>query len=259
MSQSLSRCRVVLVRTQFPGNLGAVARIMRNMGLADLALVDPQADRFDPQARQMATHGENILDSARIVDSLAAALGDCVLAAATSARHGGPYRRQQVLLPEEAMPRLLEASGPVALIFGPEACGLTDEEIRLCHYLITIPSAEDYPVLNLAQAVAICLYELRRTWLRQGAHPVLPHEPAAPLEEQERAFAALREAFAEIGYLFGEKADMLMHGWRHLLGRAGPTSTELRWLFGLARQIRWWARHGHAGKRRTGMDQRKDE
>src|SRR5262249_13306432 len=171
----LERCRIVLVRPQIAGNLGATARVMRNMGLSELVLVAPEADPADPQARQLSTHGEPILEEARVVPDFGAAVADCVLVAGTSARTGGLFRRQSVGTPDESMPRLVEGlpSGPVALVFGPEPTGLTNEEVTRCHHLIHIPADPTYPALNLAQAVAICLYELRHAWLRY-------HEPAPP-------------------------------------------------------------------------------
>ena len=92
-------CRVVLVRPTVPANLGAAARVMRNMGVADLVLVGPAADPADRQARQLSTHGEEVLDRCRVVADVADAVGDCVVVAGTSARVGGPLRRQSVALP----------------------------------------------------------------------------------------------------------------------------------------------------------------
>jgi len=247
-TELLARCRVVLVRTQIAGNLGATARVMRNMGLRDLVLVAPEADPADRQARQLSTHGEAILEQARLVPDLSAAVADCLLVVGTSARVGGPLRRQTVGLPEEVLPLLLDAaaSGPVALVFGPERTGLLDVEVTRCHHLLHIPSDESYPALNLAQAVAICLYELRRAWLRRtesrGSAPEV--SPPASFEQQERAFEHLRAALEAIHFVYGPKGDALMHAVRHLLGRAGPTAMEVDLLFGLARQMRWIADQG---------------
>jgi len=254
----LSRCRVVMVRPQFAANVGAAARVMRNMGLSDLALVAPHADLADRQARQLSTHGEELLDRARSCADLGEALADCVVVAGTSARQGGLFRRQSVGLLEEIAPLLVEAlaSGPVALVFGPERTGLTDEEVSRCHHLIHIPADSSYPALNLAQAVAICLYEVRRAWLHcTDDRPLSLPEPPAPFADQERAFEHLRIALEEIHYLFGERGGALMHGIRHLLGRARPTAMEVRLLLGLARQIRWFVRHGspaNGGRRPSG-------
>src|SRR5438132_9494 len=111
--------------------------------------------------------------------------------------------------------------------------------------LVAPPADPSYPALNLAQAVAICLYEVRRAWLRRsGDRPLSLPNPPAPFADQERAFEDLRMALEEIHYLYGERGAALMHGLRHLLGRARPTTMEVRLLLGLARQIRWFVRHG---------------
>jgi tRNA/rRNA methyltransferase len=241
---SLKNCRVVLVRPQIAANVGAVARVMRNMGLRDLALVEPLANPADPVACKLSTQGEEILQRARIVADLGESIKDCVLVAGTSARIGGPFRRQSVGAPEAIIALLVEeiAKSPVALVFGPEPSGLTDAEVTRCHYLIHIPTDPDYSALNLAQAVAICLYELRRAWLKQTAPIVSLPEPA-PFEMQERLFADLRAALEDIHFLYGQSADSLMHALRHLIGRAKPTAMEVDILLGLARQIRWFTHH----------------
>jgi tRNA/rRNA methyltransferase len=239
---SLQNCRIVLVRPEVAGNLGATARVMRNLGLTDLVLVAPVADPADREARRMSTHGEGTLERARVVADLSTAVADCTLVAATSAQVGGPVRRQSAGTPREILPRLLAAldPGPVALLFGPEPRGLSNAEIARCHYLVHVPTDPAYPALNLAQAVAICLYELRLAWLeRHEVRP--PPEPAAPFADQERMFEHLREALEAIHFLYGPKAASLMHGLRHLLGRAQPTPMEVKLLLGLARQIRWFA------------------
>jgi tRNA/rRNA methyltransferase len=237
-------CRVVLVRPQFAANVGAAARVMGNMGAADLVLVAPRADPRDPEARRLAAHGDEIVERCRIVAGLSEAVADCVFVAATSARTGGPMRRQSVGTPEEILARLIDAmtAGPTALVFGPEADGLTTAEASRCHALIHIPADPAYPVLNLAQAVAVCLYELRKQWQRRTGDGAVREAPAA-FAEQERMFAQLRQALEEIHFLWDEKADALMHALRHLIGRAGPTPMEVGVLTGLARQIRWYAAH----------------
>jgi TrmH family RNA methyltransferase len=246
----LRRCRVVLVRPSIAANIGATARVMRNMGLDQLVLVAPEADINDRNARQLSTHGEDILENARIVPTIGDALTDCKLVLATSARTGGPYRRQSVGAPDTLMSRALASlhEGPVALVFGPESTGLTNEEVTLAHFLIHIPANPDYQALNLAQAVAICLYELRTAALR--ADPTPPRvAPGSTWAEQERMFNQLREGLEGIHFLYGDNADTLMHALRHLIGRAQPTRMEIDVLTGLARQLRWAAaRLTHAGK-----------
>ena len=241
----MDNCRVVLVRPRVAANIGATARAMRNFGASRLALVAPECDVQDPRGRLLATHAEDILDSARIVTELGDAVADCVLVVGTSARTGGLFRRQSVGPPEEIAGRLVEAlaAGPVALVFGPEASGLTDAEVTRCHWLMTIPTVEAHPALNLAQAVAISMYEVRKAWLRRN--PVAePVEVPAPFALQEQMFVRLREALTAIHFLYGDKAEPLMHGLRHLLGKSRLTEMEIKLLLGLARQILWIARKG---------------
>jgi tRNA/rRNA methyltransferase len=239
---ALADCRVVLVRPEVPGNLGATARVMRNMGLAELVLVAPAADPADSRARRLSTHGEAILRQARRVPDLDTAVADCLLVVGTSARVGGLVRGLAAGPPRAVMPRLAEvlADGPAALVFGPERTGLTNAEVVRCHELVHVPTDPAYLSLNLAQAVAICLYELRAAWLDRGGEPAAA-EPPAPFAEQERMFGRLREALEAIHFLYGPKADALMHALRHLLVRARPTRREVELLFGLARQVRWFA------------------
>jgi tRNA/rRNA methyltransferase len=241
----LEQCRVVLVRPRVAGNLGATARVMRNMGLSGLVLVAPEADPADLRERRLSTHGESVLRQARRVGELGEAVADCLLVVGTSARVGGPVRRQSVGTPEEILSRVAELldAGPAALVFGPERTGLANAEVARCHYLVTIPADPGYPSLNLAQAVAVCLYELRRAWLRRQ-EPARPPEPPAPFADQERMFGQLRQALEAIHFLYGPKADALMHAVRHLIGRAEPTAMEVEVLLGLARQIRWFVAHG---------------
>src|SRR5262249_56291302 len=140
------------------------------------------------------------------------------------ARTGGPVRRQSVGMPRQLIPRVVEAlaAGPAALVFGPEPSGLTDAEVSRCHYLLHVATDPTYPALNLAQAVAICLYELRCAWLRQ-TEPAPPPLPVASFADEERLFTHLRAALEEIHFLYGTNADTLMHALRHLIGRARPS------------------------------------
>jgi tRNA/rRNA methyltransferase len=232
--------RIILVRPEVAGNIGATARVMRNVGLSDLALVAPKADPHCHEARQRATHGEIVLDNARQVASLDEALVGCLGTAAASARTDGICRQGMVGTPERIMPKLLELLpfGPVALVFGPEPSGLTTAEVGRCDYLINIPTAEGAPALNLSHAVAICVYELQRQWLLAHVPPIAD-EPPAPDEDRERMFQHLRKALEDVHFLWDDKADLLFHGLRQMLGRARPTVNEVRLLHGLARQLEW--------------------
>ncbi|MCY2937977.1 MAG: RNA methyltransferase [Planctomycetota bacterium] len=245
-------CRIVLVETQFPGNLGSVARVMRNMGLEDLVLVRPKAHKNDSAALRMAVHATEVLDNARVVDRLEDALADCVEAAATAARVEGPVRQIKKGFPRDILPGLLDAArhgglpgspramGKVAMVFGPEPSGLTTSDVAQCHHLIKIPSSVEYSSLNMAMAVGVCCYEARLAWI--ASVPRGRPDPELDMRAQELLYRHFRRALEGVGYLFGEKQEMLMHGIRHLLGRLRPTRRDAGMLHGLARQILWHVR-----------------
>jgi tRNA/rRNA methyltransferase len=243
----LSRVRVVLVRPHYAGNIGAVARLMSNFGLNDLVLVDPIASINEHDARRLATHGVEILEASRIFTTLSEAISDCVATLASGGLIDGVQRKSVVGTPREQLPSLLEsmASGPVALVFGPEPHGLTTAEVSLCHGMIHIPTSRDCSSLNLSQAVGICLYELFQ--LSHDVHLSRAERDLAPHGELERMFGHLREAFEAIHYVYGTKGDPLMHAFRHVLSRARPTNQESRMLHGLARQLLYLASHQTSG------------
>ena len=161
---SLSSCRIVLVRPHYAGNLGSVARVMRNFGLADLVLVSPHASTNDLEARRLATQGLPLLDSARVVADIGEALADCVFTLATSALTAGVIPRGMIGTPAETMPHLLEAAdrGPVALVFGAEGKGFRPLVRRTCDGTVSIPLAGGVESLNVSVAAAVALFEARR-------------------------------------------------------------------------------------------------
>jgi tRNA/rRNA methyltransferase len=153
----MAQVRIVLCRPSHPGNIGAAARAMKTMGLADLRLVAPE--KFPaPEARWMATNAIDVLDRARIHTTLAEAISDCIQAFALSARTR--EWSTPVLDVRTAAGRALEAGGNVAFVFGNEQAGLTNEEILACQTLVHIPANPDFSSLNLAQAVQVVAYEL---------------------------------------------------------------------------------------------------
>jgi TrmH family RNA methyltransferase len=233
--------RVVLVRPKFAGNIGAVARVMRNTGLDQLTLVAPQADLEDREARKLSTHGESILDRATIVDDLSSAISDCVFVVGTTARTAGSTRADRIEPPEKILPRLHSATacGNGALVFGPETNGLTNEEVDCCHALVSLPLEPDYPAMNLAQSAAVLLYLLRRSGEASAPHARI--DPLADAAELEKMFTALQSSLERVEYLRGDRSDDLCQALRRMLLRSSPTRQEVRYLFGLARQIQWFA------------------
>ncbi len=167
--------RIVLVGVRHPGNIGSSARAMKTMGLADLALVAPE--RFPaPEADTMAASAADVLAGARIFATVSEAVADCGLVIGTTSRPR--QHRWHVLEPREAAPEIVAAAraAPVALLFGAERTGLSNEDIEQCQRLLTIPSDDAYPSLNLAMAVQLVAYELLsgRTPAGRGGGPSRP-------------------------------------------------------------------------------------
>lgn len=239
---SLDRCRVVLVRPHFAGNLGSVARVMANFGLRDLVLVEPVANRESMEAVMMATRGLDILTGARVVATIAEAVADCGLVVATSGETGGLMRKGFWGTPEDKVPALLEAldQAPAAILFGPEPHGMTLEELIHAHAMIYIPADSRYASLNLSQAVGVCLYELRRQWLKRGEQKKNLERPA-DYADVERMFEHLRSALVSQRFLWDLRADGIFHLLRAVIARGLPTKKELQVFHGLARQLQFIA------------------
>ena len=224
--------RIVLVGTTHPGNIGAVARAMKNMGLSDLALVNP---RHFPhkEATARASGAIDVLEHARVFDSLADAVADCVFVAGASARSRAID--WPCLEPRECARRLLQesAAGPAAAVFGPEKFGLTNADLDLCDSLLTIPTNPDFSSLNLAMAVQVVTYELRLA-AREGVPPApAPEAPPATREEMELFYKHLQEVLLEIRFLDPDNPRHLMRRLRRLFVRAGPDKNEINILRGI--------------------------
>jgi len=218
---------------------------MANMGLSDLAIAAPGKIDMD-EARKMACGGDNVLAASREFPSLAEAVADCGLVVGTSARPG--LYRCHARMPREIAPRILETYGQtrVALVFGREDRGLTNEELALCNPLIRIPSAVECTSLNVAQAVMICCYEI---FSASGLF-VPPQEPTeeAPSEVKERMFAMWRATLLRIGFMTEDKADHMMLGIRRILSRGPLTRNDVKIMMGISRQTDWACKQG-SGKR----------
>ncbi|MBO6851120.1 MAG: RNA methyltransferase, partial [Marinobacter sp.] len=203
--------RIVLVETSHSGNIGAVARGMKNMGLGNLWLVNP-ASFPDETSYARAAGASDVLDKAQVVSSLDEALADCVLVMGTSAR--GRKVPWPVIAPPEAAAKAAEhtPAGPVALVFGRENHGLSNEELQRCHFHIHIPSNPDYSSLNLAMAVQVVTYEMRMHYLRglEGGEGspylkamTMPGDdgwdvPLAPVNDVEGFFGHLEQVLVDI-------------------------------------------------------------
>ncbi len=227
---------IVLVEPQGPLNIGSVCRAMANFGFDKLRLVNPQTDHLGDEARRMAVKATPLLEKARLFPSLAEALADCHFAMATT-RRLGKYR-ENLLHPEQAAQELLPLSveGQVALVFGREDHGLFNEELELCQRLITIPTADDLPSMNLAQAVSLCLYEVHKA-KRSG--PGRSPKKLAPSDKMEAMFQHMRQCMVDIDYLNPQNPDHIVRTYRRIFGRAQLNEREVRILQGLWSRIDW--------------------
>ena len=224
--------RIVLVGTTHPGNIGAVARAMKNMGLDELALVRPKHfPHKDATARASGAVG--VLKNALVVASLPEALTDCVYVAGASAR---PRTIEWPSMgPRECAQRLqLESEvGSVAAVFGPEKSGLHNDDLDLCHTLLTIPTDPDFSSLNLAMAVQVLCYELRVASTVDVEPQVESEAPPATAAEMEYFYTHLEQVMTDINFLDTDNPRYLMRRLRRLFNRARPDKNEVNILRGL--------------------------
>jgi tRNA/rRNA methyltransferase len=240
---ALSQIRIVLVEPAGALNVGSIARVIKNMGFKHLVLVNPQCDPDSAEARQMAVRGYEVLAAARQVATLPEALQGCQRIIATIGRDHSPD--QLVESPRQALPWLL--AQPAALVFGREDRGLTTTELNYAHRLVRIPAHPAYPSLNLAQAVAICCYELYQAVELSGQLPNLSSEHGdresatelASFEALESYYQHLEIVLSKIGYLFPHTAASRMGKFRRLFSRSQLSKSELALLRGILSQFEW--------------------
>lgn len=268
--------QLVLVEPAGPLNVGSVARLCANFGVAGLRLVAPRCDPDDPDALRMAMAGRPLLRQARRYPDLAAALADRSRVVACSGR--GEGEPLPPLPPPQALPWLLEGHGAAALVFGREDRGLSVDELLLADRILTIPTPPGFTSLNLSHAVAIVLHTLHS--LEQAGEPGAATgsgsessaggdatAPAASLRgsaamgaacdpcprgELESALVDAENLLLEVGFLLPHTARARMRKLRSLLQRAQPSGAEVALLRGMVGQLRWASRHPHPGQPEQG-------
>lgn len=234
--QVLQAIRIVLVDTTHPGNIGGVARAMKNMGLVQLYLVSPK-DYPSERAQWRASNAQDVLQEAIVVDTLDEAIADCGLVIGTSARERRiPW---PLVTPRECADRCYHESQshPVAIVFGREDRGLTNEELHKCNYHVHIPSNPDYSSLNLAAAVQVIAYELRMSCLNtQEGKPIHFDDwdmPPAKNQALEHYFEHLQATLEKIGFLEPDNPRQTMTRLRRLYNRVRLDEMELNILRGV--------------------------
>lgn len=229
--------RIVLVSPRNPLNIGAVARAMSNFGFTDLRLVKPYDLAF--REARSAVKSAYILQSAQVHESIAEAVAGCTLVAGTTAV--GHRDLHVPLYRLEAAGRLLRehaVTGQAALLFGSEKFGLSNEDMSFCHWLTRIPARPEHGSMNLGQAAAICLYELRRDE-SAAALPAFPSPETAPAEEIERLYMVLMELLTRSGYTQQRTSASAEVKLRRLINRLQIPEHDCQILLGMLRQILW--------------------
>jgi tRNA/rRNA methyltransferase len=231
--------RIVLVRPQGQMNIGSVARAMKNVGLRELALVDPAGPHIHPDARLMAVGAHDILEDALIFPSLTDAVAECAWVIGTTRRGG--KQREGVIDPRQMAFEIAEIiqQNKVAVVFGPEDRGLTNRDLDLCQHLVTIPAHEKYGSLNLAQAVMIVCYEIYLASRRKKG--TSSGKKLATSTELEGMYGHMEEALLRIGFLAQNNPKRMMAVLRRIFGKAQLDSREVQVLRGICRQASWYA------------------
>ncbi len=244
----LEHVAVVLNKPRFPENIGAAARAVCNMGIGQLVVVSPENDDPKPVSA-LATHAAaDVVENMLRFDNLAQALAGYHYIVGTTARLGG--QRQVVISPEQMAQQLVPITqhNQVALLFGPEDRGLTNEEIRLCHLLVNIPTAA-FSSLNLAQSVMVLCYELFKATLGP-AKSFIPR--LASRHELDGMYDQVKEILVRINYIQPDNPDYWMNKLRHFFSRLQLRAGEVSIIRGICRQIDWYAgqcyRDGRQGK-----------
>ncbi|MBG0759532.1 tRNA (cytosine(32)/uridine(32)-2'-O)-methyltransferase TrmJ [Vibrio cidicii] len=234
----LDQVKVVLVGTSHSGNIGSAARAMKVMGLSQLVLVQPECE-VDAQAIALASGASDVALNARIVSSLEEAVSDCALVVGSSAR--SRTLEWPMLEPRECGEKMIQESkqGAVALVFGRERTGLTNEELQKCHYHVCIPANPEYSSLNLAMAVQTLSYEVRMAYLNeQQSQYVASAEVEYPRhKELELFYQHLEKVMLASEFISPDQPNQVMNKMRRLFSRARPEAQELNILRGVLTAI----------------------
>jgi len=232
--------RFVLVRPRNPLNIGAAARAMANFGFRELMVVSPYGPVW--QETRSAVGAEDVVTSARAVDGLVDAVADAPLVVGTTAGSRRNLDRDLILLPDfPAWLRRRHARGLVALLFGSEKTGLSNEHLSFCHALVRIPTAVDCPSMNLGQAVAICAYELARAGLvpPRPLRPTVHSSDSAGAQSLEHLFERAARVLDQVGYLKPKSRAATLLKLRRLMRDLELTNNDAKILGGILAQIDW--------------------
>ncbi|MEN8140366.1 MAG: RNA methyltransferase [Thermodesulfobacteriota bacterium] len=235
INEAMAQVTIVLVAPRYAENVGAAARVACNMGISRLALVRDSWPDQEAMARMATHHASHLLEKMELHPTLAQAVAPCQWVVATSARRG--RQRQRPLEPRELaadlLPRL--AHNRVALVFGPEHRGLTNDDLSYCNSTLTIPTA-DFSSLNLAQAVAIVCHELfSALWNQDRTPPALPR--SAPSQALQAMYDDIGATITALERLDDKEVGYWLHNLKQFFNRVGLRGREVRFIHGLCRQV----------------------
>lgn len=234
----LERVKVVLVGTTHSGNIGSAARAMKVMGLSQMVLVDPQC-QVDAQAIALAAGASEIALNAQIFPTLEAAVADCGLVVGTSAR--SRTLNWPMLEPRECGEKLIAEAQQysVAMVFGRESTGLTNDELQRCHYHVCVPANPEYSSLNLAMAVQLLSYEVRMAHLatQHNSAPVAQQAEYPHHQELERFYAHLEQVITQSDFISAQQPGQVMNKLRRMFSRARPEAQEINILRGILTSV----------------------
>ena len=232
----MNNLRIVLVSPRNPLNIGAAARAMSNFGVSEMRLVNPYEVAF--REAKSAVKAQRVLDDAREFSTLAEAVADCALVVGTTSK--GPRALEHPLRRLELGARQIKkmlARAPVALLFGSEKYGLSNDDLSHCHWLMRIPSREEHGSMNLGQAVAVCLYEIVRSAAAVRAKPDVKR--AARAEDLERMTEKLEDVLARSGYVHARVEGSTRMKIRRLIRRMDLNAHDAEVWLGMLRQLQW--------------------
>jgi tRNA/rRNA methyltransferase len=246
-----SKIQIILVEPAGARNIGSIARVMKNMGLTQLVLINPECSHLGNEARHMAVHATDILIQAIIHPDLPTALKGVHHAVATIGRDSD----RLVEPPRTVLPWLVAQTQPAnsvgAIIFGREDHGLKNDQLKYAQRYLSIPTTAEYQSMNLAQAVGLCCYELHQATLSEPNPNPQPLRQPAALDQLEEYFQQLEALLLKIGYLYPHTAESRMATLRGLVKRSDPTAQDVAMLRGMIRQGEWALNHTPADRPET--------
>ena len=231
---------IVLYKPKYAGNVGSVVRAAKNMGIDNIIVVGA-ADMDTQELKKRSTHlAVDVVDKIQYFDNIDAALGEFNYIVGTTSRLGkarGPFVSPRVIAEQMVN---ISRKNKVALLFGPEDTGLSNDELRYCHAVTTIPTARDLKSINLSHAVIIICYEMFAASIKANEENI---PKFALLKEMEGMYGQIKTLLADIGFLNPENPDYWMMHLRRLFNRAGLLSREVKIIRGICRQLEWYAHH----------------